>query len=332
MARLPDEQWAMIEDSIEKKRTAASAFKQRTHCGKGGSVKFPSDFMSKKELKAMNGEVKSYRLNDPMSWDEFKELPSDLKAGYIQKLREKFNVPDNFIAEMFDVSLAKLTLYLMDLKLELVHDIELWNKEAFLAWRSGASSELVKENEPVVDTETKYERKPIDWAAFKTLSDPEKVAYIKWIRETFKAPNNAIAESLGCHHTTLRVVLSELNLQLGRGSALGKGEWPKDEFFAWARGEKTIEEVAEEIVEMITEEPVVEIVEEPVVEIVEEPAPIVESTYHERIDIRPKPTTAVPTCGNLTFACPADQALNTLAQLLGSTNVRLRVQWDIIEE
>ncbi len=327
MARLPDEQWAMIEDSIDKKRTAASAFKQRTHCGKGGSVKFPSDFMSKKELKAMNGEVKSYRMNAPLSWEEFKELPDDLKVNYIQSLREKFNVPDYDLSQMFDVSLAKLTLYLKDLKLEMVHDVEIWNKEAFLAWRSGGNSELVKENEPVIETETKYERKPIDWATFKTLSDTEKVAYIKWIRETFKAPNNAIAESLGCHHTTLRVVLSELDLQLGRGSALGKGEWPKDEFFAWARGEKTIEEVAEEIVEMTEVEPAEETPEEAVTE-----AEVVDIPAEPPKFVEYRPATAVPTCGNLTFACPADQALNTLTQLLGNTNVRLRVQWDLIEE
>lgn len=66
MSRLPDEPLEMIEDSISKKRAAQSARHRRTHCGKSGSVKFPSDYMTKKELKAMNGECKSYRLNDPM--------------------------------------------------------------------------------------------------------------------------------------------------------------------------------------------------------------------------------------------------------------------------
>ena len=104
MSRLPDEQWDMIEDSISKKRTAQSARHRRTHCGKGGSVKFPSDYMTKKELKAMNGECKSYRLNDPMMWEEFKKLPDDIKTMYIKSIREKYDIPDKYLAEAMGVA------------------------------------------------------------------------------------------------------------------------------------------------------------------------------------------------------------------------------------
>ena len=104
MARLPDEQWDMIEDSISKKRTAQSARHRRTHCGKGGSVKFPSDYMTKKELKQMNGECKSYRLNEPMMWEEFKQLPDDIKIIYVKSIREKYNVPDKYLAEAMEVA------------------------------------------------------------------------------------------------------------------------------------------------------------------------------------------------------------------------------------
>lgn len=103
MARLPDEQWDMIEDSIAKKNIGHSARNRRTHCGKGGSVKFPSDYMTKKELKSMNGEVKSYNMNSPMSWEQFKQLPDDLKVEYIRKIRNKFNVPDCILAEFMGV-------------------------------------------------------------------------------------------------------------------------------------------------------------------------------------------------------------------------------------
>ena len=46
----------------------------------------------------MNGECKSYRLNDPMAWKEFKSMPDDLKITYINLLRKKFNVPGTSIA------------------------------------------------------------------------------------------------------------------------------------------------------------------------------------------------------------------------------------------
>lgn len=104
MSRLPDEQWDMIEDSISKKRTAQSARHRRTHCGKSGSVKFPSDYMTKKELQQMNSECKSYRLNDPMMWREFKQLPDDIKTMYIKGIREKYDIPDKYLAEAMGVA------------------------------------------------------------------------------------------------------------------------------------------------------------------------------------------------------------------------------------
>ena len=51
----------------------------------------------------MNGEVKSYKLNDPMSWEEFKALPDDLKIAYVTALRKKYNVSDTNIAKMMGV-------------------------------------------------------------------------------------------------------------------------------------------------------------------------------------------------------------------------------------
>ena len=53
----------------------------------------------------MSGEVKSYRLNEPMKWDEFKEMPDDLKIAYIKAIRAKYNVSDTkILTEMLGVS------------------------------------------------------------------------------------------------------------------------------------------------------------------------------------------------------------------------------------
>lgn len=101
---MTDEKFAFIEDVRDKKRTATGAHHKRTHCGKGGAVRFPSDYMTKKERNAMNGEVKSYKLNDPMSWAEFKAMPDDIKITYIKALRKRYNVSDTALAGMFGVS------------------------------------------------------------------------------------------------------------------------------------------------------------------------------------------------------------------------------------
>lgn len=96
---MEDEKYIYQQEQREKKIISYSAKNARTHCGKRGAVKLPSDYLTKKELESMNGEVKSYHLNDPMTWREFRALPDDIKIIYIKLLREKFNVPDKVIAE-----------------------------------------------------------------------------------------------------------------------------------------------------------------------------------------------------------------------------------------
>ena len=99
-----DEKFVFVSDIREKKNIGRSARNKRTHNGKRGGVKLPSGYLSKKELIAMSGEVKSYRLNEPMTWEEFKGMPDDIKISYIKLLRSKFNPPETYIAKMLGTS------------------------------------------------------------------------------------------------------------------------------------------------------------------------------------------------------------------------------------
>ena len=119
MALLPDEQYVMISDSIEKKKIARSSHNRKTHCGKGGRVKFPSDYLSKKELKAMNGDVKSYNLNRPMTWIEFRSMPKDLQIMYIKKLRNEFEVPDIVLSKAMGICKSSFSKAMRELNLSL---------------------------------------------------------------------------------------------------------------------------------------------------------------------------------------------------------------------
>lgn len=92
------------DECADRKRTARGAFNKRTHNGKRGRVKFPSDYLSKKEKNKMNGEIKVYKMNEPITYAEFKEYPDDLKKQYVNNLREKFDVSDTAIAEMMGIN------------------------------------------------------------------------------------------------------------------------------------------------------------------------------------------------------------------------------------
>lgn len=88
------------QDSRDKKRIAQGE-KHRVKSKRG--MKTPSEYLSKKERDKLNGEVKTYNLNKPMSWDEFKQLPDDLRVKYIKSLQQKFGVGDKELGDMFHI-------------------------------------------------------------------------------------------------------------------------------------------------------------------------------------------------------------------------------------
>lgn len=151
---MTDEKFTFIEDLRDKKKTATGAYHKRTHCGKGGAVKFPSDFMTKKEIAAMNGEVKSYKLNGPMTWAEFKAMPDDIKIVYIKALREKFDVADTKIALMLGVGQKTVSNETRRLGIPSTSKgKQKWDVDSWTAWLNGVpkKEEVPKETLPIVE-------------------------------------------------------------------------------------------------------------------------------------------------------------------------------------
>jgi hypothetical protein len=117
MARFSDEAWDYIQDCKEKKGTANSARNRRGHTGKRGGMKTASDYMTNKQLRALDGEVKTYRLGGPMSWDVFETLPDDLKKMYLKNMRKRFKVPDEELALAMGVDVCKFAECLRTIEL-----------------------------------------------------------------------------------------------------------------------------------------------------------------------------------------------------------------------
>lgn len=141
MSRMSEAQYELMQDCREKKVTARSARSTRTHCGKSGAVKFPSDYLSAKERKKLNGECKSYRMNAPMTWAEFMSMPDDLKKDYIRAIRQKWNTPDGELAKMFGVSQCTVSNYLRQIGLGLGKNgrKRTWDEKGFTIWRNKVS-------------------------------------------------------------------------------------------------------------------------------------------------------------------------------------------------
>lgn len=172
---MTDEKYVFITDVGDKKRTASGSYHRRTHAGKGGRVRFPSDYLTKKELQAMSGEAKSYRLNDPMSWAEFMAMPDDLKVTYIKLLRERYNVPDSNIGEMMGADKDRVSRCFIKLGLngKQRRSYSNWDKEGWLRWANGLPS--------VEDTTSEEEA---------TVNEDEAVVdVIEQSKEAFESPN-----------------------------------------------------------------------------------------------------------------------------------------------
>lgn len=245
---MKDETYAFISDVKDKKITARSARNMRTHCGKGGRVRLPSDNLSKKELQKMSGECKSYKLNEPMGWEVFMSMPDDIKVTYIKLIREKFGCPDSKIGTMMGADKDRIsrTFKKLGLNNSKPKKNTKWDKEGFWAWVNGVD----KLPTPAVENLTVTQE---DLEDIEQMMPGVKNLHIK--AEAVEEPETFVEEDL-----------------------------PWDE--------------------------------------PDDPIPMVEF----------KPCTATPCNGSMTFKCPASQALNTLAQLLGDANVNISVMWRVVEE
>lgn len=136
---MKDEKYVYIQDLKEKKTIGRGSFNKRSHCGGSGKKKWAAELMTNKELAKMNGELKTYRLNDPMTWEEFKALPDDIKKMYIKGIQERFNPFDASIARMFGVHQSTLLDVLKRLGMchGNVNRHRKWDREGFEAWARG---------------------------------------------------------------------------------------------------------------------------------------------------------------------------------------------------
>jgi len=152
-------------DCLQKKRIARGA---RNHINaRRGKCKLPHEYLSAKERKALNGEVKTYRLNEPMRWAEFKAMPTDIQALYIKALQEKYHANDTMLAAMFGVTKGPVYKCRVSLGVPAIgprraarpneEQMTAWN-----LWRAGAVAETpVEEPEKPVEEPEKPIQEPM---------------------------------------------------------------------------------------------------------------------------------------------------------------------------
>ena len=103
-------------DVREKKRIAAGAWHRKVG-SKSRRCTLPYEHLTRAQLRAMNGPVKSYQLGRPMDAAQWCAMPEDLQRRYIEGLRQKYNVGTVRLAGMLGLSREEMKAQLSRLGL-----------------------------------------------------------------------------------------------------------------------------------------------------------------------------------------------------------------------
>lgn len=99
-----DAEYVFNKEIRDKKRIARGA-RNKVNGIKSQKCTLPYELMTRKEIKAMSGEVSTWRMNQFYSWDEFKDMPADLKVEYLNKMIDGFDISvSNLANDLFNIS------------------------------------------------------------------------------------------------------------------------------------------------------------------------------------------------------------------------------------
>ena len=89
---MTDERYAYVQTQKERKQMANGA---RGRKGSRGpkSCKLPSDYLTRKEKKALNSDVMNWDMKRFYAWKEFRKMPKDIQIEYLNRLTTIYNAP-----------------------------------------------------------------------------------------------------------------------------------------------------------------------------------------------------------------------------------------------
>lgn len=98
---------------MQRKRIAGAA--RHRKCGsKSKKCYLPTDHMTPKQWRERCGSVKTYQLNEPVSWSTFKSMPQDIQREYLNNLQKRFLPTATDLSRVFGVTASTITAYLGD--------------------------------------------------------------------------------------------------------------------------------------------------------------------------------------------------------------------------
>lgn len=107
---MTDVEFILREDARAKKSSGRGVY-ARKRGSKSKACSLPSDRLTEKQKKELSGEVKTYNLSTRLSYAEFKQLPPDLMAEYINKLVSTYGANFSDIAQSMGITRETLGVF-----------------------------------------------------------------------------------------------------------------------------------------------------------------------------------------------------------------------------
>jgi len=89
---------------VKSRKALVPSARRKRNGVKSKKCTLPSDYMTKKEKLAMNGELTSINTNRVYTYGEFMRFPESLQAEYVRSLKERFDVTPNMLAKLMGCS------------------------------------------------------------------------------------------------------------------------------------------------------------------------------------------------------------------------------------
>lgn len=143
----------------------------------------PSDYLTDAQKRKLNGPVESFRLDKPLSLEEFRRLPDDLKKEYILGLQREYRASDIMIADLFGVTNGAVWLWRRDLGIPAlgrgkVATVRSEHIKAWVSWLNGETGKEETETTVVAEESEEIMTEPVnpaeEYAFLEEADTPEE--------------------------------------------------------------------------------------------------------------------------------------------------------------
>ena len=159
-------------DCMVKKRIAGNARRMKNG-SKSRRCSLPSDHLTKSQWQKKNGSVKVMNLNQPMAYQDLKEMSVDLQREYINRLIDKFGCTKTCLADFFGVDMKTITKLVQTIGIDpgrfkrgsrmTPEETKAFTDWAYIGATIEEGKEYVKVTRPAEQRETsKEEKRPLE--------------------------------------------------------------------------------------------------------------------------------------------------------------------------